>query len=906
MADFKCINCGEIKDSKKACSCPTCGYKMFELPYERRQVLVEEIRSFIKNHELLTLTHDAIAHYRLKPSKKTIADGEDDFKIVPKSKDDERFPNFNQIRDYVCSADKTERFIERLNTSISNIRKHIHKPYQQEYKTNLDTIKTLLEKYDGKLKDIFELFGVKIELELPEMPEIDLDYREVPDKELLIIAVEILNELSRLSEKIHKFIKQNNLYGSAYRQETKLTFHPSSEKDYAEDLRRCLLEVSEVNNKTFIVSLLSDGSEELGEMLKLLWNSLSAILLLPVLKKESTYTFADGTTATYDDICSQIIDKLGARYTEIDSIIDSESFLSVYDEESVVGFYDKLIQMDSFDFLGIKKDSLLKIGEAENKLNDLIGLTSIKESIQKIKAYALSNKDSDTLNIHMCYYGNPGTGKTEVARIVAEILFENKILPTKKVIEVDRSGLVSQYFGATAQKTQWVIQEAMGGVLFVDEAYALANNSDTMGLTDYGKEALDTLVKAMEDYRGKFCVIFAGYRNEMQKMISVNPGLRSRIQFELDFPNFFRHELEKIAAGMLLNHKYSITDTAMSRILDVTDVKRKDPQFANAREIRNIIDQVIMCQNLRSMGTEDREIGIVDVNRYIKDAKISLPTSGTGSHKKILTGDEEMEQLIGLAVIKRMIRKIKAYAKRNQGVDGFNLHMCFYGNPGTGKTEVARILSRILYDAGVLDESKLVETDSHGLIGKFVGETASKTIAKVNDAMNGVLFIDEAYGLVESDHTSYGGEAIAVLLKEMEDRRGQFCVILAGYKNEMNSMLQSNPGLQSRIQFSLDFPDYSREELGEIAVSFLRKKHYEIDHAGLERILDLTEYYRDRPNFANARTVRNILDQVIMNHNLRTEDFDHDNLILVDDVEDYISDEGIDLTDSIQKQIGFV
>lgn len=125
-------------------------------------------------------------------------------------------------------------------------------------------------------------------------------------------------------------------------------------------------------------------------------------------------------------------------------------------------------------------------------------------------------------------------------------------------------------------------------------------------------------------------------------------------------------------------------------------------------------------------------IGIVDVNKYIGDAKIVLPKSGNGDG--ILTGEEELDRLIGLNSVKRMIKKIKAYAKRNKDNSDFNMHMCFYGNPGTGKTEVARILSRILYDAGVLDEAKLVETDSHGLLGKFVGETAPKTEAKINEA----------------------------------------------------------------------------------------------------------------------------------------------------------------------------
>lgn len=274
---------------------------------------------------------------------------------------------------------------------------------------------------------------------------------------------------------------------------------------------------------------------------------------------------------------------------------------------------------------------------------------------------------------------------------------------------------------------------------------------------------------------------------------------------------------------------------------------------------------------------------------------------------------ENKNQLIGLVNVKKMIRKIKAYSKRNKGEKDFNLHMCFYGNPGTGKTEVARILSRILFDAGVLDEAKLVETDSRELLGKFVGETAPKTEAKINEAMNGVLFIDEAYGLVGSGSAiggtaNYGEEAISALLKEMEDKRGRFCVILAGYKDEMKNMLSANPGFASRIQFTLEFPDYAGEELGEIAKTFLAKKKYTTASSALERLPDITEYYRNQPNFANARTVRNVLDQVLMNQNLRTEDLEEDNTVIAADVEEYIPDEGIVLSDADmgKRTIGFV
>ena len=894
MAEYKCISCGEIKESESPCSCPMCGYKMFEMPYERKNVLASEINNFISRLEVTTVVRE-------------------DLIFEGKEKDDARFPDYDKILKYVTSQARTEGFLTNLLETAEQLKLHFTSQFSKTYPISFENLNGIIKEYDEVLIAAAEILspGVKIELSDLVWKEASLMYSENQNKYLWFSANELIDLIEKLAKKIVKFIKVNNLYGNNHK------YHPKKRGDqytenteFKDELEDAISKAEGILAKKYVLDIADDGSDELKEMLTCLWNSIELIMCAPLFIKNYDYLQESGGVSE-KEFLEDLSAKLLERYAEFNASVQKESLFFAKTEDELFELYKQLIALDKFGFLVPAGTTLINIGESEKKLGELIGLSGIKESIRKIKAYALNNKDSEDLNIHMCFLGNPGSGKTEVARYIAGILYENKILPTNKVIEVDRSGLVSQYFGATAEKTSRVISRAMGGVLFIDEAYALGNNADVG--TDYGKEAIDTLVKAMEDYRGKFCVILAGYKNEMLQMLSTNPGFKSRIQFMLDFPNYSRDELKSITELMLKNRHYTIGDTALSRILDITDIKRKDPNFANAREIRNILDQVIMCQNLRRAGSDDTELGIVDVNKYIQDAKINLPTSGTGTANKILTGEEELDQLIGLAAIKRMIKKIKAYAKRNQGQEGFNLHMCFYGNPGTGKTEVARILSRILYDAGVLPEAKLVETDSHGLLGKFVGETAPKTQAKINDAMNGVLFIDEAYGLVSTNTasggvTSYGEEAIAVLLKEMEDRRGQFCVILAGYKDEMKTMLSANPGLESRIQFTLDFPDYTREELGEIAVAFLKKKKYEIDEPALNRLLDVTEYYRNRPNFANARTVRNILNQVIMNQNLRTEDTDGDNLIVVDDVEDYLMDEGIDLTKAGngQRRIGFM
>ena len=894
MNIYKCICCGYEKTSDKECTCPECGYKMYPAPFERKRVLIDDIQNFIKSLMLNQVDDDSFSCYRKKQKQKAKKEDSEISDIILKSEDDCRFPGFVKIQHFVCSADRTEKFIERLNDSLEQIENYISSEYQQKYEIDFSGLIETVEESDETISKVLNVFGENFNAEKIIIPEAVLDYSESPDEELLAKAKELINILHELASKIHKFIKHNNIYGTAYSKKFIVKNVTEEHIDYVNVLTKAVDKTQKILDKKYMVDIFSDGTDELYEMLRALWNSIGLIMNAPMLEKTYVYTF-NNENLCEKDFKDRLIDYVNKRYAVIYNTVLATDFFDAKTEDELFNLYNKMIECDANGYFGVNKFSLLIPGKNEAKLQKLIGLSSIKESVRKIKAYALNNKDSEALNLHMCFYGNPGTGKTEVARIIAGILYENKILPSDRVVEVDRSGLVSQYFGATTQKTKNVIESAMGGVLFIDEAYALGNNSDN--ITDYGREAIDTLVKAMEDYRGKFCVIFAGYKNQMLDMISINPGLRSRIQFELEFPNYSRAELKEIADLMLEKRRYVIGETAMQKILDITDIRRHEPNFANAREVRNLLDGIIMCQNLRCVGTEDNELGIIDVNKYIEDSGIKLPTE-TGS-SKILTPEEELDNLIGLDSVKRMVKKIKAYAKKNKNEADFNLHMCFYGNPGTGKTEVARIISGILYNTGILSEAKLIETDSHGLIGKFVGETAPKTQARISDAMGGVLFIDEAYGLVNSVSSSgnnYGDEAIEVLLKNMEDHRGRFCAILAGYKREMNELLNSNPGLQSRIQFTLEFPDYSRDELGQIALSFLKKKRYDISSDALSLLLDITEYYRNRENFANARTVRNILDQVIMNQNLRTEDTEEDNTIILCDVEDYLSDEGIDIT----------
>ncbi|MBR4238831.1 MAG: AAA family ATPase [Prevotella sp.] len=234
---------------------------------------------------------------------------------------------------------------------------------------------------------------------------------------------------------------------------------------------------------------------------------------------------------------------------------------------------------------------------------------------------------------------------------------------------------------------------------------------------------------------------------------------------------------------------------------------------------------------------------------------------------------QELDELIGLEKVKEEVRSLANYVKVQQmrkekglKTPKLSLHLVFTGSPGTGKTTVARIVARIYKDLGVLKKGHLVETDRSGLIGQYVGQTAPRVNALCDSALNGVLFIDEAYALTQS-HSSqdYGAEAIATLLKRMEDDRDRLVVIVAGYTNEMKKFIESNPGLQSRFSRYINFPDYTAEELYQIFRMYLRKNEYTITQEAAKNLREQLEIVVDNKtrNFGNARYVRNLFEKAI-------------------------------------------
>ena len=234
---------------------------------------------------------------------------------------------------------------------------------------------------------------------------------------------------------------------------------------------------------------------------------------------------------------------------------------------------------------------------------------------------------------------------------------------------------------------------------------------------------------------------------------------------------------------------------------------------------------------------------------------------------------EELEDLIGLDNVKQEVKSLANFVKlqkqrqeKGMKTPKMSYHLVFTGSPGTGKTTVARIVARIYKDLGILKTGHTVETDRSGLVAEYVGQTATKTNAIVDSALNGVLFIDEAYALVpENESNDYGQEAISTLLKRMEDDRDKLVVIIAGYTNEMKRFIDSNPGLQSRFNRYINFPDYTAKELVRIFHMYMKKNQYTISDEADEMLKEKLDYaveHKDR-NFGNARYVRNVFEKSI-------------------------------------------
>lgn len=306
---------------------------------------------------------------------------------------------------------------------------------------------------------------------------------------------------------------------------------------------------------------------------------------------------------------------------------------------------------------------------------------------------------------------------------------------------------------------------------------------------------------------------------------------------------------EKIFIGNLKDHLFGMAESSTVNQIDLDIVKLDNDLTAG-------LDKKLICDKANATSSKELEDDNLSLEEYLA----------------------QLDELVGLKQVKdeinQLVNFLKIQSKRKEhklSLSSPTLHMVFTGAPGTGKTTVARLVSKIYSCLGILKKGHLVETDRSGLVGQYMGHTDAKTMDVINSALDGVLFIDEAYSLSKDSENDFGQEAIDTLVKRMEDDRDRLVVIVAGYKEEMDSFIKSNPGLRSRFNTYVQFDNFKADELLEIFQALCIKNDYSLNNESNQRLLNLfeneTKSYRE--DFGNGRFVRNLFEKVLRNQAMR-------------------------------------
>ncbi|MGL4849551.1 MAG: AAA family ATPase, partial [Clostridium sp.] len=548
--------------------------------------------------------------------------------------------------------------------------------------------------------------------------------------------------------------------------------------------------------------------------------------------------------------------------------------------------------------------------EAKYKLNSIIGVDELKEFIENIENNVKVQKIREKMglkvtspSLNMIFAGNAGTGKTNAARITFEYLNALGILSKGTFREVSKSDFVSENITDVAKTTIDVIESAIGGVLFIDEAYSLCESENDK----VGKEIVDALLKGIEDNRENLVVIMAGYEKDMDKFFKVNQGLKSRFSNTIHFYDYTPEEMYEIAINIAKGKGYKINPEIKNDIIELfykNQLAGKN-DLGNARFVRNIVENAILDASKKYITGEGRALDILDFENFNFKVKAKFDL------------EKKLSGIIGLDEVKELLRNqyklILAQEKRksvgiNTQIDQ-NLNMVFAGNPGTGKTSIARLVADMLNSIGLLKTGQLIETDRASFVTGEKGSTAKRTEEVFKKAIGGVLFIDEAYTLANDE---LGIEAIETLLKLIEDYGNEVVVILAGYEKELEEFFDVNIGLKSRFPVWTTFEDYNPDELLDMAIKIIENKGFKLSKNGYVALKKSFQniYEESDAQSGNGRMVRNYVESLIRTQSIRIAEIDitpNDmNLITAKDIESisYSVKNRIDIEELTKKIVG--
>ena len=540
---------------------------------------------------------------------------------------------------------------------------------------------------------------------------------------------------------------------------------------------------------------------------------------------------------------------------------------------------------------------------ALNRLEALPGLSAVAEHIRKDVDYAqhqqnqqtngqienrkqrdqrpaverlLDHSDeapSEQVNLNYALSGNPGTGKTITARLIAEAFKEAGILRSGHFIEATVQDLVGGYVGQSALKANDLLSRARGGVLFIDEVQGFEKDNQ------FHREAIRTILKYAEDYRGDISVIVATYPDEMDAFFSIDPGLPRRFPKRIDLEDYDAVTCVDIFNYMTAEKNLAVDPDLQEKLEGFFDVwindrtKKDSESFSNAGSVRNLIEE--MDRARYSHGGSDTPLSLDDVpEKYQEYREAAIRYTGDPD-ARLEHALAELNALTGLATVKAavqgIVNGIKVARLTGQKATIVPGHYSFEGNPGTGKTTVARLLGTIFRELGVLKSGHVVEVTRSQLVAQYLGQTAPLVREQTDEAMDGVLFIDEAHNLIQGDQDQYGKEAIGELTAILENKRESLCVIVAGYPEPMARLFEQDPGWKSRFTNQIHFEDYEPPEMEQITRQMCKEQGFTL-HSDLEKNLEsILARLRDVEgrDFANGRSVRNFFGTLVTHRNSR-------------------------------------
>lgn len=477
---------------------------------------------------------------------------------------------------------------------------------------------------------------------------------------------------------------------------------------------------------------------------------------------------------------------------------------------------------------------------AMERLDLMIGMRELKETMHRLidarknyeappspppsrlAAWPVSANQENKTNIHFVLTGKPGTGKTTVARLLGEILCENGYLTSGHLVERKGTDLKGEYVGHSGANTRRAVEDALGGVLFIDEAYGLiSTEDDDINVQDqFSQDVVNTLLPAMTNYEGEFSLIMAGYPDKIEKLLQSNDGWKSRFDNNIiHIEDYTPCELNQIFHRMLSDYGIKISE-ALEEHLPVFFENwyynnTGNPNWGNAREVKNLVGRLKNKCGTRPVFLEDIP---KELQRFWDESNIIDIACVAES----MIGQEKVK-----ALFKNMANKMEFDTKVVHEIP----QMLFVGNPGTGKTTMAEYMGGMLKKYDVLKSDRVVAVLGRKLISTYIGKTAERTENMLLSAKDGVLFIDEAYELLDSAN---GKEAIELLMDYSESQHLKefpVCIILAGYSDKMEELRKTNYGLYRRFSTKIEFEPYTVEQLVEIFKLQIERKKFQCDNA---------------------------------------------------------------------------